>query len=92
MLDFWIRVKDLIKEQNTTQDKIATQINERADNFSRWIQKDRLPDAEQSYKIADALGVSVEYLVTGKEKDNLPKITETKDLLLKAIENLDTMK
>ncbi|QSH93589.1 helix-turn-helix domain-containing protein [Treponema phagedenis] len=92
MLDFWIRVKDLIKEQNTTQDKIATQINERADNFSRWIQKDRLPDAEQSYKIADALGVSVEYLVTGKEKDNAPKITETKDLLLKAIENLDTMK
>ncbi|QEK06232.1 helix-turn-helix domain-containing protein [Treponema phagedenis] len=92
MLDFWIRVKDLIKEQNTTQDKIATQINERADNFSRWIQKDRLPNAEQSYKIADALGVSVEYLVTGKEKDNAPKITETKDLLLKAIENLDTMK
>ena len=39
----------------------------RADTFSKWIQKDRLPDAEETYKIAEALGVSVEYLVTGNE-------------------------
>lgn len=92
MLDFWIRVKELLKVVNITQQDIATSIHIPPDTFSKWIQKDRLPNAEQSYKIADALGVSVEYLVTGKEKDNLPKITETKDLLLKAIENLDTMK
>ena len=46
MLDFWVRVKELLKAQNATQDKIAKQINERADTFSEWIQEDRLPDAE----------------------------------------------
>ena len=91
MLDFWIRVKDLIKEKNTTQDKIALQINERADNFSRWIQKDRLPDAEQTYKIANALGVSVEYLVTGNQSDNKEKIDKIKDNLLNVIQDLDSL-
>lgn len=84
-----MRVKELLKAQNATQDKIAKQINERADTFSKWIQKDLLPDAEQSYKIAVALGVSVEYLVTGEEPDNSEKINQTKELLYKTIAILD---
>lgn len=91
MLDFWIRVKDLIKERNTTQDKIALQINERADNFSRWIQKDRLPDAEQTYKIANALGVSVEYLVTGNQSDNKEKIDKIVENLTIAIDDIKNL-
>ena len=91
MLDFWMRVKELLKAQNATQDKIAKQINERADTFSKWIQKDGLPDAEQSYKIAVALGVSVEYLVTGEEPDNSEKIKQAKEMLYKTIETLDNM-
>lgn len=91
MLDFWIRVKDLIKEKNTTQDKIALQINERADNFSRWIQKDRLPDAEQTYKIANALGVSVEYLVTGKQSNNKEKIDKIVESLTIAIDDIKNL-
>ena len=86
-----MRVKELLKAQNATQDKIAKQINERADTFSKWIQKDRLPDAAQSYKIAVALGVSVEYLVTGKEPDNSEKIKQAKELLYKTIETLDNI-
>ena len=91
MLDFWIRVKDLIKEKNTTQDKIALQINERADNFSRWIQKDRLPDAEQTYKIANALGVSVEYLVTGNQSNNKEKIDRIVESLTSTIEDIKNL-
>ena len=86
MLDFWMRVKELLKAQNATQDKRAKQINERADTFSKWIQKDRLPDAAQSYKIAVALGVSVEYLVTGKEPDNSSRIAAIREQL-KAIDD-----
>ncbi|MGI5065577.1 helix-turn-helix domain-containing protein [Treponema putidum] len=91
MLDFWIRVKDLIKEKNTTQDKIALQINERADNFSRWIQKDRLPDAEQTYKIANALGVSVEYLVTGNQSNHKEKIDRIVNNLMTSIEDIKNL-
>ena len=67
MLDFWQRVKYLLKDNNINQQDIADALNMRTDSFSKWIQKDRLPDAEETYKIAEALGVSVEYLVTGNE-------------------------
>ena len=92
MLDFWVRVKELLKAQNATQDKIAKQINERADTFSKWIQKDRLPDAEQSYKIAVALGVSVEYLVTGCQSDNKEKIDRIVENLMTSIEDIKNLK
>lgn len=92
MLDFWVRVKELLKAQNATQDKIAKQINERADTFSKWIQKDRLPDAEQSYKIAVALGVSVEYLVTGCQSDNKEKIDKIVENLMTSIEDIKNLK
>ena len=92
MLDFWMRVKELLKAQNATQDKIAKQINERADTFSKWIQKDRLPDAEQSYKIAVALGVSVEYLVTGCQSDNKEKIDKIVENLMISIEDIKNLK
>ena len=92
MLDFWMRVKELLKAQNATQDKIAKQINERADTFSKWIQKDRLPDAEQSYKIAVALGVSVEYLVTGCQSDNKEKIDKIVENLMTSIDDIKNLK
>ncbi|MEL3905583.1 MAG: helix-turn-helix transcriptional regulator [Treponema sp.] len=91
MLDFWVRVKELLKVKNITQDKIAAQINERADSFSRWIQKDRLPDALQTYKIAQALNVSIEYLVTGKEPENAEKIAAVKEQLLEVVQQLDQL-
>ena len=87
-----MRVKELLKAQNATQDKIAKQINERADTFSKWIQKDRLPDAEQSYKIAVALGVSVEYLVTGCQSDNQEKIDRIVENLMISIEDIKNLK
>ena len=43
-------------------------------------------DAEQSYKIAVALGVSVEYLVTGEEPDNHSRIAAIREQL-KAIDD-----
>ena len=92
MLDFWIRVKNRIKETGSTQDSVAAAIQERADNFSRWIQKDRLPDAEQTYKIASVLGVSVEYLVTGETSDPSDKIAKIKNDLLGVIRDLENIK
>lgn len=92
MLDFWIRVKNKIKETGSTQDSVAAAIQERADNFSRWIQRDRLPDAEQTYKIASILGVSVEYLVTGETSDYSDKIAKIKNDLLGVIRDLESIK
>ena len=92
MLDFWIRVKDKIKAANLTQDSVAAAIEERSDNFSRWIQRDRLPDAEQTYKIASILGVSVEYLVTGETSALSDKIAKIKNGLLGVIRDLESIR
>ncbi|MDR1903129.1 MAG: helix-turn-helix domain containing protein, partial [Treponema sp.] len=34
--------------------------------FRNWIARNRLPDAIETYRIAQALNTSVEYLVTGE--------------------------
>ncbi len=67
-MDFWKRVKEEIKRQNTTQDWVASKIPVRQDTFSRWIQRNTMPNVDQAGKIASALGVTIEYLLTGEKQ------------------------
>mgnify|MGYP000156238730 CR=1 FL=1 len=66
-MGFWQRVKERIKALNTTQEWVASKIPIRADSFSRWIQRNTLPRADEAYRIAKALDTSVEYLLTGND-------------------------
>ena len=66
---FWERVKQLIKQQNTTQEWVATQCDVSLGMIKSWIFNNRLPDAAQAVRMAKALNTTVEYLVTGQEKD-----------------------
>ena len=84
---FWQRVKALIKTHKITQKKFAQYIDVPVSTFYNWIQYNRIPDVYTAYSIATALGVSMEYLITGKEGKNtkmrikqtmLRKITESK--------------
>jgi len=67
-MDFWERLKILIKSQKTTQDWLAQKINIHPVSVSRWISKKIMPRADEAYKIAKALGTSVEYLLTGEDQ------------------------
>ena len=69
MLDFWLRVKDKLDFQDSTQRDLAQNINESYNTLQSWINRDRLPNAEQAVKIAEALNTSVEFLVTGKSNN-----------------------
>ena len=69
VLEFWNRIKRLIKEQNTTQDWVSDKIGVSYRTFHNWIYNKRLPDAFQIQRIAETLGVSVEYLVGAKVPD-----------------------
>lgn len=62
---FWSNVKKLIKEQNTTQEWVANTAGISFRTFQNWMTRKRLPDADEAFKIASALGTTVEYLVTG---------------------------
>jgi len=65
-MDFFDRVKIEIKRQNTTQDWVAGKCGISFSTFRGWISKKRLPNVDQAVAIAKALGVTVEYLVTGE--------------------------
>lgn len=66
-MDFWIRLKELIKAENTTQEWVANRIGKRRESFNRWISKKIYPQADEAYRIARALNTTVEFLVDGEE-------------------------
>ena len=88
MLDFWLRVKDKLDYQDTTQKELAEKIGESYNTLQSWINRNRLPNAEQSVKIAIALNTSVEFLATGKSVHTTQKHEKTVKLLQEAIEQL----
>ncbi len=92
---FWENLKFLVKSANTTQYWIAQQAGVSYHTLSGWMTKKRLPDAEQAYAIAQALGVTVEYLVDGDSGDDyvrktlgIPEISEEKRTLIQQIDKL----
>ena len=77
-VNFWNRVKQLIKSNNTTQRGLSETIGLSARTLEIKIGRKSAPDVFEAYKIAQALGVSVEYLVTGS--DTNPAEQELKEL------------
>ena len=55
-------------------------------NIGKGIKENRLPSAETAVKIAKCLGVSVEYLVTGKS-DSPSAMSELEEERLKTVKN-----
>ena len=84
-LSFWTRTQKLIKEHKISQKKFSELVGINYNTYRCWVYNDRVPDAESAYYIAKALGVSVEYLVSGK--DNLKQ--RIKKLVLKLGEEAD---
>ena len=66
-VSFWNRVKQLIKSNNTTQRGLSETIGLGARALEIKIGRKSVPDVFEAYKIAQTLGVSVEYLVTGSD-------------------------
>jgi len=69
--DFWEKIKNLIKERKTTQERIATYTGVSYRTWQSWTYNKSLPDAFQVQRIAEALGVTVEYLVGASMPEGL---------------------
>ena len=67
--DFWLNTNTLIKQQNTTQRALALSCGFTERRIESLSSSARLPDAVEAVKIAQALGTTVEYLVTGEESN-----------------------
>ena len=88
MLQFWQNVKEELDYNLITQKDLAAAVGISYNTLQSWINRDRLPNAEQAVKIADALNTSVEFLVTGKSNNRKNDHSKTVKLLEQAIENL----
>jgi len=67
---FWIRTKQQIKAHRYSQRKLADYIGIPVQTLWGWIHYNRIPDAATACSIAEALGVTVEYLVRGSDDIN----------------------
>ena len=70
-MDFWIRLKNEIKAQNTTQEWIAKKVGVPLSTFRKWMTRKTYPDIKEGVEIAKLLGTSAEYLVTGNQPQGL---------------------
>lgn len=71
--EFWKRIKNLIKNSLTTQRKLALTLGFPERAIEHWIHENKFPDVAQVYKIAQYFDVSMEWLLTGTER-NAPEI------------------
>jgi transcriptional regulator with XRE-family HTH domain len=67
-MTFTDRLETLIIQKNTKQTALADACGIAQNTISGWKKRGSLPQADIIIKMADFLGVSVHYLVTGKEK------------------------
>ena len=72
-MDFWTRLKGEIKIKNTTQEWVSGQINVPFGTFRKWMTRKTYPNIKEGIEIAELLGISAEYLVTGTEQKGLTK-------------------
>ena len=68
-MNFWERTKAEIDRQNTTFRWLASKIEVSESTMATWRATNVLPRADHAIRIANLLGVSVEYLVTGEEQN-----------------------
>ena len=89
---FWKRVKSQIKEKKMTQKELAASCAINPRTFQNWIRRSLFPDVENGYRIACFLGVTVEYLITGKNNTTMDHIKTIRSQLKKVDEQLQKIR
>ena len=67
MLDIGARIATLRKQQKLSQSQLAKDIGASRDIIGKYERGENSPSIEMAVKLADTLGVSVDYLL-GKER------------------------
>ena len=89
--NLWKRINDEIKSHNTTQRALALKCGFTERRIESLSSANRLPDAIEITKIAEALGTTVEYLVTGQStapKPDTSRILETLNTAIQQVKEL----
>lgn len=68
-IDFYERVKSLVKSQKTTIEYVVGEAGLSLASYNGYRRHDNLPRADEALKIAQVLGTTVEYLLTGETSE-----------------------
>ena len=88
---FWQKVNNLIKSQNKTQQGVSIDCGFNPRRIQNLSSTNRLPDVIEAKKIADALGVPLESLVSDEKSDFKPSIDRIRSLLKDVEKELDNI-
>jgi len=90
-IHFPMRLKQLRMQTGLSQKEFAEKTKLAYAQYNRYERGDNTPNAETLRRLADALDVSVDYLIEGEEKDAAIANFEDKDLLrlFQEVESLD---
>ena len=69
-MGFWKRVEEELDFQGKTKKELAVLTNIKEQTLHKAFERNSSPSADAALRIAKALNVSVEFLVTGKEPEN----------------------
>lgn len=69
---FGARLKGLRKQKNWPQKELAAQVGIRFQQLNKYESGLNIPPAEMLVKLAEALGVSVDFLLTGNPLEDSP--------------------
>ena len=69
-MNFSDRIEILMAEKKVSKVELAKYANITTQTFYDWKKKGSVPSADVAVKIAEYLNTSVEFLVTGTEKDS----------------------
>ena len=65
-------VKKEVEKQQTSFEWLYTKTDIPKGTFSSWKNRKIIPRADEAFRIAEALNVSVEYLLSGSDKPKKP--------------------
>ena len=61
------RIKELMREQNLNQSKLAEKIGVRQNTISDWLAKKKEPSIRSLWLLADYFDIDVDYLIGRKD-------------------------
>ena len=79
--EFVQRIDALLKERNEKRLSLAEHCGFSLQSITEWSRRNSMPSADKVFAIADYLGVTIEWLLTGKEDSGLS--AKDRDLLRK---------
>lgn len=67
MIDFWKRIQEALESRKIPMAEVSRITGIPCSTISNWIRYDRYPTVDNAAKIANVLGTSIDWMMTGIE-------------------------